>query len=429
VRVTVVTGGSRGDVQPLVALALGMRRAGHEVLLSATRDAEALVRGHGIGFRGSSYSIRDQMTSAAGRRWVAGSQGRPLREMKALTALTREWAPTVARDLLGLAGSADLFVSGAMTVDAVATLAERDGARHACALLTPFHPTRDGVVAVPPLLPGRVHPLNRAAGRLTLWTVAGPFGLVGQALRQQLGLPPGGRRNFIEAMLHTPSVLGASRVLVPPPEDWPNTEVTGDWPLPIEPGWSPPADLVQFLDGAPPPVYIGFGSMSMSEQTGSGPAPAVEAMLDAVRRTGRRAVLSHSGGALPLGVLTGRPEIFVVGDMPHAWLFPRMSAVVHHGGAGTTHATLRAGVPSAAVPHVADQTYWGLRLHALGVGPAPLPRHRLDGRSLAGVISELTGSVQFATRASELAVEVSAEHGVEAAVRALGLADADRARS
>ena len=199
-------------------------------------------------------------------------------------------------------------------------------------------------------------------------------------LRRQLGLRPlplrgPGQRQGRTAM---PVFYSYSPAVLPRPVDWPaRMHVTGYWFLDPPPGWQPPADLMQFLSDGPPPVSIGFGSMASGD-----PQAMLQVTLDALEVSGQRGVLLRGWSgigqdrALP-------PRVFCADSLPHSWLFPRMAAVVHHGGAGTTGAALRSGVPAIVVPLAADQPSWARVVHELGAGPAPIPFPALTADRLA----------------------------------------------
>ena len=136
--------------------------------------------------------------------------------------------------------------------------------------------------------------------------------------------------------------------------------------------------------------------------------------LESLARTGQRGVLSSGWGTLGAGALP--PTVIAVRDVPHEWLLPRMRAVVHHGGAGTTGAALRAGVPSIIAPLGFDQPYWGRRVAELGVGPPPIPRRRLTIERLASAIDRAVRDEAMRRRAAELGAQLRTEHGVQAAV-------------
>ena len=201
-----------------------------------------------------------------------------------------------------------------------------------------------------------------------------------------------------------------SAAVAPPPPDWGKwIEVTGYWFLDRPTDWRPPPALAAFLDEGPPPVCIGFGSM-----TNRDPTELARTVARALDLTGQRAVVLTGWGGLPPGELPR--EIFAIDSVPHDWLFPRVAAVVHHGGAGTTAAGLRAGVPTIIVPFFADQFFWGKRVFDLGVGPRPIPRKRLDADTLATAIWAATTDPDMHGRASALSERIRAEDGVARAV-------------
>lgn len=199
--------------------------------------------------------------------------------------------------------------------------------------------------------------------------------------------------------------------VVPRPADWgPFAHVTGYWFLDRPAGWRPPQDLVDFLEAGPRPVCIGFGSMLEDD-----PARLTGLVLDAVARSGQRAVLVSGWGALAERSL---PEsVYRVESIPYDWLFPRCAAAVHHGGAGTTALALRAGIPAVAVPFGIDQAFWGRRVRQLGAGLGPIPVRRLTAERLAAAIKTAVTDEGLRARASDLGRLIQAEDGVGAAVR------------
>jgi UDP:flavonoid glycosyltransferase YjiC (YdhE family) len=175
-----------------------------------------------------------------------------------------------------------------------------------------------------------------------------------------------------------PLLVGCSPTLLARPADWPpNVAVTGVWQLPAGQGWTPPQALLDFLEAGPAPVYIGFGSMAGIPQATLADAIAAVA-------SGRR-VLFHPGWS---GIDPTRlpSDVFVLDDTPHDWLFPRTALVVHHGGAGTSHAAARAGAPSVVVPFAGDQFFWARRMAARGIA-AVCPASRLDGERLVRAVA------------------------------------------
>jgi UDP:flavonoid glycosyltransferase YjiC (YdhE family) len=170
---------------------------------------------------------------------------------------------------------------------------------------------------------------------------------------------------------------------------------------------------VAFLDGGAPPVYIGFGSMGNRN-----PGEAAELALRALEMSGQRGVIASGWGGLHKEDLPS--SVYMLSSIPHSWLFPRMAAVVHHGGAGTTGAGLRASVPSIIVPFMGDQPFWGQQVSRLGVGTAPLPRKRLTADALARAITQVVTDATMRGRAADLGEQIRAEDGVGNAVEIIG---------
>jgi sterol 3beta-glucosyltransferase len=207
-----------------------------------------------------------------------------------------------------------------------------------------------------------------------------------------------------------PVLYGYSQYVLPRPSDWAaNLHVTGYWFWEGPQTWTPPADLVEFLQAGPPPVYIGFGSM-----VNRNPQQVAQIALDALAISGQRGVVSAGWGGLDSSDLP--PTVHAISQLPHSWLFPRMAAVVHHGGAGTTSAGLQAGVPSIIVPFMSEQAFWGRRVAQLGVGPRPIPRKQLSSASLAAAITEAVTNAAMQQRSADLGALIRTEDGIANAV-------------
>lgn len=207
-----------------------------------------------------------------------------------------------------------------------------------------------------------------------------------------------------------PILYGFSPLVIPPPSDWDtNTHVTGFWYLDQVEDWTPPPDLMEFLEAGSPPIYVGFGSMSSRK-----PEETADLILSALEQTKQRAVMLSGWRGLQKADLPD--SVFMVDSVPFSWLFPRVAAVVHHGGAGTTAYGLRAGVPSIVVPFFADQPFWGYCVAKLGVGPKPIPRRKLTVERLAKAIQEAVKDEAMRQRAADLGSKIQAEDGVARAV-------------
>jgi UDP:flavonoid glycosyltransferase YjiC (YdhE family) len=225
--------------------------------------------------------------------------------------------------------------------------------------------------------------------------------------RETLDLPKASFWGYIGEVQarRMPVLNGFSAHVVPRPPDWPaHVHITGYW-FDDDEEWQPPDALMRFIDTGPPPVFVGFGSMPVRE-----PERTTQTILDALRRCGQRAVL-HAGWA-GLGDVPLPDAIFKIDYAPYGWLFPRMAAVVHHGGSGTTALGLRAGVPTVLVPLLFDQFYWGRRIVALGVGPEPAPFRRLSAGRLASAIERAVSDREMRERAAALGRRILAEDGI-----------------
>jgi len=205
-------------------------------------------------------------------------------------------------------------------------------------------------------------------------------------------------------------LMAFSPNVVPPPVDWPKSVcVTGYWFLDEGENWEPPSNLLEFLAAGPLPVFIGFGSMA-----GRNPDKTARIVRDALARSGQRGLIVTGWGGLTFPCPPR--DIFVSEYVPYDRLLPRVAAVVHHGGAGTTAAGLRAGKPTVICPFVADQPFWGRRVAALGVGPLPISQSKLTPYSLAEAIREVATNSQMQNCAAELGAKIRAEDGLGNAI-------------
>jgi UDP:flavonoid glycosyltransferase YjiC (YdhE family) len=240
-----------------------------------------------------------------------------------------------------------------------------------------------------------------------------PFRIADKAARKKvLGLPPAPIMGPFKTkpLQMTPILYGYSPSVIPQPKDWEErNRVTGYWFVDEDHDWEPPQALEAFLADGPPPVYVGFGSM-----TSRNPEKTADIVLKALKKTGQRAVIFSGWGGLRKDDVP--PSVFMTEDVPHAWLFPRMAAIVHHGGAGTTASGLRSGVPSILVPFFGDQPFWGQRVADLGVGPQPIPYKKLSVDGLAEAIKIAVENSEMRDLAASLGSKIQAEDGVTCAV-------------
>ncbi|MEO1672240.1 MAG: glycosyltransferase, partial [Cyanobacteria bacterium J06631_2] len=225
-------------------------------------------------------------------------------------------------------------------------------------------------------------------------------------------LPPHFSNPFSQQQKIVLTLVACSNYVFPQPYDWAETvHNTGYWFLDEGNDWSPSNELQQFLQAGKPPIYVGFGSLGNPSKT----IETTELVINAISRSGQRGILATGwSGMKKLDKIS--QNILIIESIPHAWLFPKMSVVVHHGGAGTTAAGLRAGVPSVIIPHSNDQFAWGKRVYELGVGAKPVPRKQLTAEKLSTSISfALKEDVK--ARAKALGAKIQQERGVEVAAK------------
>jgi sterol 3beta-glucosyltransferase len=400
--VVMLTVGSRGDVQPFVAFGAGLRAAGHTVRICTHASFEALVAGQDLEFAPlAEGAVSLGAETPEGRRW-AQSHSRWLPTWVGLIRDARSVAHRRLEDAVAGCDGADVIVASNLTQGLGWQLSRELRIPLVRALLN----APNYWMARRSWRPGA------AAARQMAWLAARPW--LNAVRRETLSWPPVPLREPIGALDRdgrlvlypfSPSVFAK-------PAGWGEcAQVTGYWFLDAHVDPDPPDALRDFLKAGPPPVCIGFGM-----QIDRNPTETSAVMVQALRRARQRGVLLRPPEALE-GVPLGE-NIFALERVSHAWLFPRCSAVVHHGAAGTTATALRAGVPSVTVPHNADQFSWARRMHELGVSTPPIPRRRLSVQRLEEAISVAATDRALRGRAGALAQGIRGEDGVARAVAA-----------
>lgn len=407
--------GTRGDIQPFAALGLGLSSAGHDVTLCASASFGPWITGLGLRFAPVSDDIVNFAKGEAGRRAMerkGGILGLPRRLFEASNSFKAIFHRTLAEQWQAAQGAEAIVYHP----NAVGGYHIAEGLGIAGIMADPLPtwvPTATFPHIVTPALSlGRFY--NRITHRVIGIVPRLLFGRVVNRWRTNaLRLPP---CPLLSSDLQlsdgqpVPVLLGFSRHVVPPPPDWPkNVRVTGYWFLNESATWCPPSGLVEFLQSGPPPVFVSFGSMA-----GGKPAQAGQTVVNALAETGYRGVIVTGWG----GITVNAPpsHIYVAENIPYDWVFPHVATLVHHGGAGTTAVGLAAGKTAVICPFVADQPFWGRRLHALGVAPPPIPQNRLTVPRLAAAIRQATTDTDMLRRAAELGEKIRAEHGVANAV-------------
>ncbi|WP_242343510.1 glycosyltransferase [Anaeromyxobacter terrae] len=421
-RIALLTAGSRGDVQPYLALARALQRAGHACTLVTQRVFAPLADAYGVRFHAAGgddwptpESVQEMVRRGELEELVGKKSG--LAQLSAVSELFARHVTRLTADALPACEGVDAVGFAPMAAVAGHSIAEKLGVPFVPALLAPAFATRElPSILFPPRaswIPGYNRLSHWATERL-MWRVNRESSI--RLRRDVLGLPPYASSAFeIMRRAEPPVLIGVSPHAVARPRDWaPYLHLTGYWFLDEPSGWTPPPVLSQFLASGSPPVCVGFGSMVSAD-----PAGDVRMITAALERVGRRGILLSGWAGLHEHAADLPSSILPLDSVPHSWLFPRVAAVVHHGGAGTTAAALRAGVPQVVVPFITDQPFWGDRVRRLGVGPPPIPRTRLTAERLAGAISRAVESEAMAARAGILGEKVRGEDGASVAAEIL----------
>jgi UDP:flavonoid glycosyltransferase YjiC (YdhE family) len=401
VNITVATIGARGDVEPALALALGLARAGHAVTFVGPLENRQEIEGYGLAYFPLEPAIPELETPD---------------ERESVTARIKKFR--IGREhiirqfdrVVEAARNTDLILASITFAPAALTARDLHGVP-ACVFHVAVPFVRTGEFANPwlPALPfGRVgNRLSYILFEQVLWqTVRGP---VNRWRRSRYGLPGFSPLGFFKRLYdeRVPLLLGWSREVYPPAPDFPpEVHVTGRWFLPHDSDYRPPREIEEFLAASDVPLCITFGSNPIADKERT-----LQALLGALRETGRRAILVGAASGLGQGVdLHGL--MITVSGIPFSWLFPRIGLVVHHGGCGVSACCLEAGVPCIVVPTRPDQLALGRRLHQLGVAPHPIPLRKLTAKKLAAAIVQALSDGAMTRAARHLSPRIREEDGV-----------------
>jgi sterol 3beta-glucosyltransferase len=411
-RITIVTAGSQGDIQPYLALAVGLKNAGYRVKFVANSNFAGFVEKYGLQFipiRLDSYEVT---RTPEGKAWLEADT--ILKLIRTTSRVVKPATLQIAADALEACRGSEAIIYHAFALPFMYFIGKH--------LNIPCIPA-----SIDPL-PNGAHPAlpldikwnrNRAFNLFThaivdhfTWQVFSP--VVRKAWKGQVdasGVNPH-RQILKEKGL---IISGYSPAFLPRPFDLAeHINITGYWFLDPDPAWTPDPALVKFIEAGQRPIYIGFGSMGNSDKKRS----ATEVVFDALAETKQRAVLG--AGWSDMGTGQDLPKnVFVLKSIPHRWLFPHMSVLVHHAGPGTISEALSSGVPSVTVPHFASQYFYADRLAEAEVSPKPIARRHLSTERLAKAISIALTDTTMRAKANALGERVRAEDGIGNAVRAI----------
>ena len=414
-RITILTVGSRGDVEPCVALGLGLREAGCDVKIASHFTFKGLIEGHGFAFAPLSVDPRAMVES------LARSGGSATGIMKGFKRVVEPALYEAASEASEAAKDAEgLLISSAAFLGY--DVADARGLPAAGLAMSPLiAPTSHFPNALMPADIGLESGSLRAIGALynrTSHFAAGqllwqPFRKTINRIRSELfSLPP---HPFLGPLLNPNSgdrlqLYSWSNELLPEPPDWgEHRRVSGYWFSNSKEGWEPTGELSEFLDGGPSPVCMGFGSSYVENA-----ARIADVFAETLASMGQRGILL--GGWGELRGKNPHRNVLEIEEAPYDWLLPRTRGFVHHGSTGATHAALRARIPSVTVPSYGDQLLWGQLLSRAGVAPAPIQRRKLSAERLARAVSKIIVDPRYKENAGHLGEKVARENGVANAV-------------
>jgi UDP:flavonoid glycosyltransferase YjiC (YdhE family) len=400
-RIAFLALGSTGDILPYATLARALGDAGYRPTFVTSQDYEPLL---------SKLGLAGRFVPGDAQKTIAQAGADTRRLMLAFAEISRGFPEVLdpsapwLRDAVAIVNQLPIGVYGY-------DLAEHLAIPHIRVAVIPLTETADFSMMGLPSRPSRLPGYNRLGYKLyerLAWLTMRRT--INRWRTERVGLRATSGSGYLARLGRQPMLYGYSPLVVPRPADWPDDiHVTGYW-FPRDEAWSPPESLIRFLDDGRPPVFVGFGSMPVMD-----PVATTQMVVEAAR-AGRQRIIIQAGWS---GLAQGdQPQhIFRLEYAPYSWLFPRMSAVVHHGGSGTTAAGLRAGIPGLVASFTFDQGFWGRRLAQLRVGLPPIPFRRLTDSRLAEALDRLTTDANMKARAAEIGRKIRAEDGIGTAVR------------
>lgn len=417
-KIGIQTWGSDGDIRPFIALANGLCDAGHSVTLALSSVQgktypEFIRPGLSIVPVGVVTPEMKAQLDSFDSLW---QQRNPLKQLETLLQLAFDpWLELLLQAAQQLVAEQDVVI-GHFLLYPLFAVAQQQNRPWVSVMLQP------GLVPSRHIPPEGLISLGQYGNSL-LWKAADrllthAFKSRVNRLRQLLKLPP--ITGLLQYWRDTPrlNLLAYSAALRPAPPDWPATQqVCGCFTLTAthEP-WEMPDSLRHFLEQGPPPVYLGFGSMIAAEPCLDSVAAITRLLLAAVQQVGCRAIVQSRWDELPELAATLPQTVYPVVSLPHRDVFPHCAAVVHHGGAGTTHSAALAGCPMVIVAHATDQIFWARMLYRRGVSSRPLQRSTLTATQLASALQKVLTTPAMRQRAQQLSILMQQENGVATAI-------------
>ena len=405
-KISILTVGSRGDVEPFLALGSKLVRAGHEVKLVTHPEFAGLA---------DRYRVALLPVRLTATEFITKTMQPPPMNFFSLVRVMRSVMEPLLQSLLTdmwlAAKDADAVISAGTALWGL-DIAEKLTVPHVLVGLQPLLPTKDFphvLMSSWSTAGGVVNKLSASMVGIMYWQIVSRS--INTWRKEVLDLParntPFSEHVAWAEQLH---LLAYSPIVVPQPKDWGgNVHTTGYWTAETLARFTPDAQLVDFISAGSRPVYVGFGSMVYKDVEST-----VKTVISALDRIHQRGVVSFKQEHIKD---TKLPDFVInIDETSHRWLFPQMAAVIHHGGAGTASSALLAGVPSLAVPFFSDQPFWARRIAALGLSPQPIPKKELSPEKLASGIQEILSNQEMRERSRKIGAQIRSEQGVDRAI-------------
>ncbi|HET8842028.1 MAG TPA: glycosyltransferase [Ktedonobacteraceae bacterium] len=423
-KITVIAIGSRGDIVPHIALSQGLISAGHTVCLITHLAFEELVRSYSIPFCALDDEPKEFFQAEGGNKLL--NQGtHPSRFFQMLAQRITSATPLYIQHSQEACRDADTIIAAFPCFLVGHALAEKYQKRLVMSMLQPMMLSTAAFPEPADLqFPQKPFLFRKAFNQRSHSKAQQSFGQMflpsaNLARKSLLNLPPLSPSFYTRLPDAAKLILcGFSSLLVSKPVDW-NEKIclTGFWMLKHHEAWQPENELVDFLHAGSTPIYIGFGSMRSYQ-----PVETVEIVEEALTQIGQRGILLVDPNVY--STQKRSDTLYLTTGTAHDWLFPRMQAIVHHGGAGTTAAGLQAGVPAIVVPSIADQWFWGSQVARIGAGPQPIDRMQLTAKKLAEQLARLLQNPGMRQKAKAISAHLGRENGVVQAVKTMNAIEA-----
>jgi sterol 3beta-glucosyltransferase len=414
-KISILTLGSRGDLQPFIALGLGLKNIGYDVLLISSKNEESFAKSFGLDFYPLDVDVQKLMEGEDIQKMAKSDN--PLKfiisHLNSSKILKKKMVAVFGEIWEACQGSEAIIYHPGMQIGYF--IAKELNIPSIIASPFPATSTKN----YPSILFYSGVRLGKTYNLLTHFIFDKVFWAMSKSavkefwntqIKTKIDLSVSALKRQESSGM--PIIYGYSEHLFERPNEWAeNIQITGSWTIYDEPSWTPPDELVSFIKDGTPPVYIGFGSIKDVSKFNE----TFKILVEALKISGQRGIIALGWNKLD-EAQTLPENVYLLDNAPHSWLFPQMSVVVHHGGAGTTAAGLNAGKPTVIIPHSADQPAWGKRVYELGVGAKPIPKAKLTASKLADAIKEALNP-EIVKNAEEFGKKMRKENGVEAATQ------------